>query len=594
MKLGRIHPVRSILIAPVLIVATLLPLPPQTIEAPTDEPAWSAPVIINDDGLAARDQVNPDMVVVDGLGIYVVWEDDRNSSGDPDIYLSRSTDDGVTWSTNTQVNDSGLGLNEDPHIAVDTTGTVYVVWLVSVGTEGVYFAKSTDDGATWTPSRKLWNWATAKVVNGPASPATDDANSVAIAADPRLPGHLHMVWTHDYDEEYTKVGIAYSASRDGGTTWVGTKRIADGVPGWEMRAQNLALAFHDGSIYVAWENNFANREVYLSRSSDGKTWTKGCASCGLHGMFQTPDVAIDSTGVSYITHYGWFEQAQDPFEYLGQGILVRKTAWGSTKYATEDRVSDDGTSDWYMTPDLAASAGGRVFVAWSQQLPGAIYPSLHVGESDDYGFSWMTPITVSLGNYRAEDPALEVNGDGDLYVVWADRLRTKCCYDIAFSRRGPSTSSPIPPEPFIETIGPEGGTVASNDPLESVEITFPPGAVDSPTDVTYAHGEQPASLLSDDDGTLVSMGVNFAISATQGTTPVVEFNEPVTVTVHYFDRDPVSAGGIGLYWHNGSEWATDGITTIGRAANVITSTTTHFTHFGLYGKVMVFLPLIVR
>ena len=108
---------------------------------------WSEPIVINDDNQPAVDQNNPDMVVLDGLGIFVVWEDYRNDH--QEIYFSHSTDGGVVWSTNTQVSDASMSLNTDPHIAVDAGGTIYVVWRnVSSSTRGIYFARSTDNGVT--------------------------------------------------------------------------------------------------------------------------------------------------------------------------------------------------------------------------------------------------------------------------------------------------------------------------------------------------------------------------------------------------------------------------------------------------------------
>jgi hypothetical protein len=597
MKNRKIYLISSTLTAFILVFATLLPWQPRPTQAATNNPAWSTPVTINDDNLPARHQKNPDMVVMDELGIYVVWEDYRNSNSDPDIYFTRSTDEGVTWSANTQVNGDSLSINNDPHIAVDASGTIYVVWLVTVGENGVYFARSVDGGLTWSPSRKIWNWPSLVTTNSPTSPDTDDGTKLDLAADTRAgrEGHIHMAWTQDYNEEYTKVGINYATSSNGGDSWNPKKRIAEGIPGWELRAYNLGMAFYHGDIYIAWENAFGNHDIYLARSHDGISWTKGFITRSQEGIFYTPDVTVDANGVSYITYYAWLKNTEEPFEYRGQGVLVRKISWGSTKYASQDRVLGDDTVGLYKSPDLAAYTNGRVFVAWSQKLPGATYPSLYVGESDDYGFSWKTPVMVSQTGHYGEDPALEVDGSGNLYAVWMDRPFSKCCYDIVFSRHDPSTTTPTRPEPFTETIQPTGGKLLSNDPLESVEFNFPKSWLPDPVEVTYQYGKLPASIQSA-DSMLVNMGVYFDISAKQGSTPVVDFNLPVTVTTHYFGGGLIPEDSINLYWHNGNEWVTDGITTIGRAENVITSTTTHFTHFALFGEVegLLFLPLITR
>jgi hypothetical protein len=262
MKNRKIYLISSTLTAFILVFATLLPWQPRPTQAATNNPAWSTPVTINDDNLPARHQKNPDMVVMDELGIYVVWEDYRNSNSDPDIYFTRSTDEGVTWSANTQVNGDSLSINNDPHIAVDASGTIYVVWLVTVGENGVYFARSVDGGLTWSPSRKIWNWPSLVTTNSPTSPDTDDGTKLDLAADTRAgrEGHIHMAWTQDYNEEYTKVGINYATSSNGGDSWNPKKRIAEGIPGWELRAYNLGMAFYHGDIYIAWENAFGNHD----------------------------------------------------------------------------------------------------------------------------------------------------------------------------------------------------------------------------------------------------------------------------------------------------------------------------------------------
>ena len=68
---------------------------------------WGAPVIVNDDP-PLFDQCEP-MLAVDSLGIaHVFWYDRRNDplrGGLADIYYSRSTDGGASWSPNVRVTD---------------------------------------------------------------------------------------------------------------------------------------------------------------------------------------------------------------------------------------------------------------------------------------------------------------------------------------------------------------------------------------------------------------------------------------------------------------------------------------------------------
>lgn len=85
--------------------------------------------------------------------IYVNWSDQRNGEDDTDIWLSKSTDQGTTWSDPIRVNTDPAGNQQFMSwITVDqTNGHLYVVFYDRRGLEenatNVYLAKSTDGGA---------------------------------------------------------------------------------------------------------------------------------------------------------------------------------------------------------------------------------------------------------------------------------------------------------------------------------------------------------------------------------------------------------------------------------------------------------------
>ncbi|MEK6571838.1 MAG: PPC domain-containing protein, partial [Bacteroidota bacterium] len=91
--------------------------------------------------------------------IYVVWADQR--LGDPDIYFSRSVNEGLAWSTPTRINDDQIGNGKDqwfPWVTVDVTGDVHVVYYDSRNDPqnlitDVYIASSSDGSSSWTNKR---------------------------------------------------------------------------------------------------------------------------------------------------------------------------------------------------------------------------------------------------------------------------------------------------------------------------------------------------------------------------------------------------------------------------------------------------------
>lgn len=87
--------------------------------------------------------------------IYVLWADQRNGSTDTDIFLTKSSDGGETWSQRIRVNDDNTNRHQFfPWMTVDsTTGIVYVVFYDRRNTIGseteVFLARSDDGGETF-------------------------------------------------------------------------------------------------------------------------------------------------------------------------------------------------------------------------------------------------------------------------------------------------------------------------------------------------------------------------------------------------------------------------------------------------------------
>jgi len=86
--------------------------------------------------------------------LHVVWRD--SASGNWEIYYVNSADGGTTWSAGKRLTwTSGTSIN--PHIAVDSTSNLHVVWSCEILNGSAYMAykKSPDGGTTWTSAQRL-------------------------------------------------------------------------------------------------------------------------------------------------------------------------------------------------------------------------------------------------------------------------------------------------------------------------------------------------------------------------------------------------------------------------------------------------------
>lgn len=87
--------------------------------------------------------------------IYVLWGDQRNGTDNTDVFISRSTDGGNSWSAAMKVNQDNSGRQQFfPWMTIDqTTGFLYVVYYDRRNTTGnatdVYVSRSTDGGLTF-------------------------------------------------------------------------------------------------------------------------------------------------------------------------------------------------------------------------------------------------------------------------------------------------------------------------------------------------------------------------------------------------------------------------------------------------------------
>lgn len=245
--------------------------------------------------------------------LYVGWT--RWTLSDSEILLSRSTDDGKTWSPPVEI-DTHRGLPRDDNGAVEgfsgvvgPDGTLYAVWADS---DHIVLTSSRDGGRTFEPPRNIIAVAPVMFhIQG-----TSRANGFpVIAIDPRT-GRLYLAWS---DYRNGDVDVFCSTSSDGGHTWAEALRVnSDPLhDGADQFFQWLAVDPATGEanlIFYDRRGDPGNKRaiVVLARSADG--------------------------GESFV-NYAWTEQAFDPGEvFLGDYTGI-------------------------------AALGGRVYGVWTEKPP---------------------------------------------------------------------------------------------------------------------------------------------------------------------------------------------------------------------------------
>jgi BNR repeat-like domain len=232
----------------------------------------------------------PAMAVDSSHHLHVVWSD--GTPGNQEIYHKKSTDGGATWTTGQRITwNAGSSIN--PKIGADSSGNLYVVWQDNTpGSWEVYYAKSTNRGATWTASQRL-TW----------SSGTSGYPIIGIDSS----GRLHVVWQGSVSGN---VEAFYRKSTDGGASWTTSRRLS--LTSGASVSPVVAVDSSD-NLHLVWSDDTpGNAEIYYKKSTDaGATWTANRRLSWTSGYSWEPSLAIDTSGN---VHVAWYDNTPGNWE----------------------------------------------------------------------------------------------------------------------------------------------------------------------------------------------------------------------------------------------------------------------------------------
>jgi hypothetical protein len=228
-------------------------------------------------------------VITDGNGIWVaVWTSDENLGGtvgaDFDIVFSRSTDDGITWSTVQALNSnagSDSGSENFSFVSTDANGNWVTVWDSNENLGGdietdydILFSRSIDNGVSWS---------TVQTLNSNAADDSGEDSYPRVITDGN--GNWVTVW-HSTDDLGTTIGTDYdilvSRSVDNGVSWSTVQALnsnAGSDSGWDEYPYPVTDG--NGNWVIVWRSDDtlgttigSDYDILFSRSADnGVSWS---------------------------------------------------------------------------------------------------------------------------------------------------------------------------------------------------------------------------------------------------------------------------------------------------------------------------------
>jgi hypothetical protein len=457
---------------------------------------WSDPAPL--DAAAANDSgadLEP-ALAGDGAGnVVAVWSSTESLGGtgpDADIRFSRSSDGGVQWTPAAPLQDNAAndsGSDTSPQVASGGAGTWLAVWTSDdaaggIGTDAdVLFARSSDDGASWTSPAPLH-----------ASAANDSGTDQApqIASDGA--GAWVAIW--ESSEPGSDADILAATSSDGGATWSAPAAVNAGAAN-DSAADRAPQIASDGLGHwlAVWQSDDptggigTDLDILAATSSDGgATWSDPAPvdanAANDSGSDSNPWIATDGTGLWVVI---W--QSDEPLDGLGSDadLLVARSEDGGATWSAPVRANSDAASDSGddVDPALASDRAGAWLVTWGSTDPlggsiGAepdVLVAVGVGrDRDSDGLS--DAAEINLYGSDPDSPDSEADGlpDGDEVILYG--------------------SDPVANDSDLDQIG---------DWEEVFLYGSAPTSVDTDADTLgdwdeiFLYGTDPASNDSDDD-----------------------------------------------------------------------------------------------
>ncbi len=385
-------------------------------------PVFGAPHILNSSAtLDAGSDFRPSLAS-DGNGNWVAtWY--YSNDGDPDLRVSYSSDDGVTWSPNALLNSAGTtdaDADDYPTVATDKAGNWVVVWALDPAgptTSDIMVTRSSDNGATWSAQEYL-------DLGAPGSESFNDYYPIVASSGA---GTWISAWRRDV---FSDPDLYFSRSTNNGVTWTTpsvpnayfdtlTDNGLDDIPSLASDGTgNWVMVFYSGGN-LGGTIPFSGNIFVMTSADDGATWS---APTYLNSNAPT-DTAYDAYGVVATDKLGTWVTVWNSDSTLGgtigsdSDILVSRSIDNGATWSAAAPLNSDAATDSRSdtSPVLVFDGNDRWVAMWTANAA----PGFLVSESRDGGVTWSAPQPMNAS--AIDDAGFELFGalgvDGDSYVV---------------------------------------------------------------------------------------------------------------------------------------------------------------------------------
>lgn len=264
-----------------------------------DEGRWTRPARVLSTAKLAQ---QPDIVAA-GERLHAVWSGGEQSAIRYSRAYVRDAYVANGWETPQRISLPGA-IAAWPQIVADLAGTLHVLYAVPLNEgRGLYYTRSDDAGATWTPPSLIFD---------AAAEGWDRVDRPALAVDVRR--GLHVAWVRAPLPGFgPPEGLVYSVSRDEAATWSEPFALATGA----ADCPQLAVTF-DGAVHALWEEQAGRTGggwYHRWSETNGADWSMRARLRGIEGAQGPLDLAVDGRGHLHLAALGHDDAGQAALLY---------------------------------------------------------------------------------------------------------------------------------------------------------------------------------------------------------------------------------------------------------------------------------------
>ena len=207
-------------------------------------------------------------IATSGDNVYVAWTSTKTDKWE--IMFRASNDNGATFQDKINLSNSPKGQSVMPDITAEGEN-VFVTWGDNkTGNMEIYMSKSTDGGETFSTPLILNSTGDAQISYGDSVIAgTSSAPDIVFTATESSGDNTYVMW---YDNKTGNWEVMFARSGDRGNTFEDTDNLSNSS---DTRSDNANISVNGKNVYVSWwETDKDDKQEAMIRVSndDGATF----------------------------------------------------------------------------------------------------------------------------------------------------------------------------------------------------------------------------------------------------------------------------------------------------------------------------------